>query len=69
MQNAECLLLNSLALFGLFILFLLGKLIYLPFFEEKDLEKRFGQSYLEYKRHVPRWIPRLTPWSPSPSQR
>ena len=30
-------------------------------FEEKDLEKIFGQEYLEYKKKVPRWVPRLTP--------
>ena len=26
--------------------------------EEPGLERRFGESYLEYKRAVPRWIPR-----------
>ncbi len=26
--------------------------------EERDLEKRFGNEYLEYKRKVPRWIPK-----------
>jgi protein-S-isoprenylcysteine O-methyltransferase Ste14 len=30
-------------------------------FEEKDLEKIFGQEYLDYKKKVPRWLPRLTP--------
>jgi len=30
-------------------------------FEEKELEKVFGQEYLEYKEKVPRWLPRLTP--------
>jgi len=30
-------------------------------FEEKDLEKIFGQEYLEYKKKVPRWFPRLIP--------
>ena len=38
---------------------------YFPLFEERDLEKRFGEAYLEYKRNVPRWIPRLTGWSPN----
>ncbi len=32
------------------------------FIEEKDLEKKFGDDYREYKAHVPRWIPRLRPW-------
>ena len=34
---------------------------YMVKFEEKDLEKIFGQEYLEYKKKVPRWLPRLTP--------
>jgi protein-S-isoprenylcysteine O-methyltransferase Ste14 len=65
MQIAESLLLNSWTIFGLFGLFLWGNMIYFPFFEEKNLEKRFGSAYCEYKRNVPRWIPRLTPWRSS----
>jgi len=64
MQIAEALLLNTWLCWILFALFWLSNMIYFPLFEEKDLEKRFGESYLEYKRNVPRWIPRLTPWSP-----
>jgi len=30
-------------------------------FEENELEKVFGQKYKEYKKKVPRWLPRLTP--------
>ena len=30
-------------------------------FEEKDLEKIFGEKYLEYKRKVPLWFPRIKP--------
>ena len=36
--------------------------IYIPLREEPGLVKRFGDDYLLYKRNVPRWIPRLTPW-------
>ncbi len=32
--------------------------------EEPGLEKRFGEEYREYKKNVPRWIPRLKPWKP-----
>jgi len=28
-------------------------------FEEPGLERRFGEAYLQYKRSVPRWIPRI----------
>ena len=27
-------------------------------YEEQELEQRFGKEYLEYKRRVPKWIPR-----------
>jgi protein-S-isoprenylcysteine O-methyltransferase Ste14 len=39
--------------------------IYFIFSEEPGLEKRFGEEYVEYKRNVPRWIPRLKPWGPA----
>ncbi len=31
--------------------------------EEPGLEKRFGEAYRVYKANVPRWIPRIKPWS------
>jgi protein-S-isoprenylcysteine O-methyltransferase Ste14 len=37
--------------------------IYIPLVEEPQLERRFGESYREYCRHVRRFIPRLRPWS------
>jgi protein-S-isoprenylcysteine O-methyltransferase Ste14 len=30
-------------------------------YEERWLEERFGQEYRDYRKRVPRWIPRLTP--------
>jgi len=30
-------------------------------YEEKILDQKFGQEYREYKRKVPKWIPRLRP--------
>lgn len=41
--------------------------IYIPLLEEPGLARRFGAQYEAYKRHVPRWVPRLTPWYPIPS--
>lgn len=61
---AETLLLQSLPLFFWMIFFFLLNNIYFPLVEERSLEKRFGENYLIYKKHVPRWIPRLTPWNP-----
>ncbi|MDR3233840.1 MAG: isoprenylcysteine carboxylmethyltransferase family protein [Planctomycetaceae bacterium] len=63
MLSGEALLLWSGVVFAWFAVFWLGNMIYFPLFEEKDLEKRFGESYQEYKYNVPRWIPRITPWN------
>jgi protein-S-isoprenylcysteine O-methyltransferase Ste14 len=30
-------------------------------YEEKILDQKYGQDYREYKRNVPKWIPRLRP--------
>jgi protein-S-isoprenylcysteine O-methyltransferase Ste14 len=49
-------------LFVWFLCFAAGNAIYMPRVEEPGLERRFGADYLEYKRNVPRWIPRLEPW-------
>jgi protein-S-isoprenylcysteine O-methyltransferase Ste14 len=38
--------------------------VYIPLSEERGLVERFGATYLDYQRNVPRWIPRRTPWSP-----
>ena len=64
MLLAETLLLQSWPIFCWLVFFYLANAFYFPLFEEKSLEKRFSKDYLEYKKHVPRWIPRLTPWSP-----
>ncbi|GHV37495.1 RemK protein [Synergistales bacterium] len=63
---AESLLLNSWSVIGIFALFFAGNMVYFPLVEEKELEKRFGAAYLDYKRNVPRWIPRLTPLEKNP---
>ncbi|KQR75586.1 isoprenylcysteine carboxyl methyltransferase [Arthrobacter sp. Leaf337] len=33
-------------------------------YEEPVLARKFGAEYEEYRRNVPRWLPRLTPWRP-----
>jgi protein-S-isoprenylcysteine O-methyltransferase Ste14 len=38
--------------------------VYIPLLEEPSLEGRFGESYRQYCRHVPRLLPRLRPWNP-----
>jgi protein-S-isoprenylcysteine O-methyltransferase Ste14 len=34
-------------------------------YEEPGLVRRFGDEYREYRRNVPRWLPRRTPWAPA----
>jgi protein-S-isoprenylcysteine O-methyltransferase Ste14 len=46
------------------VTFLLMNVVYIPLFEEPQLRRRFGPSYVEYCRHVRRFVPRLRPWSP-----
>ena len=66
--GALCILLGEAIFFGSWWLLgwfgfaLVLNLFYIPLFEEPGLARRFGEDYLLYKRNVPRWIPRLTPW-------
>ncbi len=43
--------------------FLLLNVVYIPLVEEPRLRARFGTSYDEYARAVPRFRPRLRPWN------
>ena len=43
-------------------IFVVINAIYIPLLEEPDLAARFGQDYATYRRHVRRFVPRLTPW-------
>jgi len=44
------------------VIFIFVALIHnkLATYEEQDLERIFGEKYVEYKRRVPKWIPRLS---------
>jgi protein-S-isoprenylcysteine O-methyltransferase Ste14 len=37
--------------------------LFVLFYEEPTLRKKFEDEYAEFCAHVPRWIPRLRPWS------
>jgi len=51
-------LLNSFSLIFIFApVFIMGNVLYLKFIEEKEMEKKFGEQYLEYKRRVPMFVP------------
>ena len=39
--------------------------LFVFFYEEPTLIRRYGEEYLRFKRHVPRWLPRMTAWQGS----
>jgi protein-S-isoprenylcysteine O-methyltransferase Ste14 len=60
---SEALLFSSLKLLSYGLLVGAGFLLFVLTYEEPTLRKKFGASYQAYCQAVPRWIPRLTPWS------
>ena len=62
---AEALLLLSIAHLGWALLFFMINSVYILKVEEPQLARRFGDSYLEYCKNVPRLLPSLQPWEPS----
>ncbi|MGI9521440.1 MAG: methyltransferase family protein [Hyphomicrobiaceae bacterium] len=59
---AEALLMQSTPVLLWMIAFVVLNTIYFALWEEPQLEKRFGDAYRDYKRNVPRWIPRSSPY-------
>lgn len=57
--GGEALLFQSLVLLGLAIFMGLIVHLFVVFYEEPVLRRKFGNAYEEYRRSVPRWIPRL----------
>jgi len=51
--------LGSLGLWFGFATLVLFLSLFVPYYEERDMERRFGEEYREYCRRVPRWIPRF----------
>ena len=65
----EATLLGSPPIFVWFLVVFALNAVYIPLIEEPDLSQRFGEEYLTYKRNVPRWVPRLRPWTQEPGPR
>lgn len=55
---------GSACLGGWLAIFAAINAVYIPFVEEPELIRRFGEDYETYRRNVPRWVPRLTRWEP-----
>ncbi|MBI4389819.1 MAG: isoprenylcysteine carboxylmethyltransferase family protein [Nitrospinae bacterium] len=62
--TGEAVVFGSCPLLGWGLFFMAASLIYIPFFEEPELARRFGGAYAEYLGNVPRWFPRFAPWDP-----
>jgi protein-S-isoprenylcysteine O-methyltransferase Ste14 len=60
--TGESLAILSLNVFIWTLIFFIINNIWYIFYEEPDLEKKFGDEYRKYKKSVPRWIPRLKPY-------
>ena len=53
-------LMQSFTLLAIFLpLFIIVHIVYLKFVEEKELENKFGQAYIDYKKKVPMFFPGL----------
>ena len=53
--------LGSAGLWVALAVFLTFILPFVPYYEERDMERRFGEAYRDYCRRVPRWVPRIPP--------
>jgi protein-S-isoprenylcysteine O-methyltransferase Ste14 len=61
----EALAMSSTGIFLMFLLFAVLGHLQVVKFEEPLLRQRYGRAYEDYCRHVPRWIPQLTPYTPA----
>ena len=64
----ESVLLGSVPVFIFALLFATINHVYFITSEEPGLIRRFGEEYLLYRKAVPRWVPRLTPWEKKESE-
>jgi protein-S-isoprenylcysteine O-methyltransferase Ste14 len=60
---AEAALLRSRNLAIELVIALIAIHLFVCLYEEPTLVRRYGHEYAEYKRNVPRWLPRLRPWN------
>jgi protein-S-isoprenylcysteine O-methyltransferase Ste14 len=61
----QALLFGSVALVTYGAVFWLACHLFVVFYEEPALRRRFGSEYADFCAAVPRWLPRLKPWHPT----
>ena len=59
------LILGNVTVLGYAVIVAIGFNLFVLGYEEPALARQFGADYAEFCRNVPRWWPRLTPWSPA----
>ncbi|HLI36189.1 MAG TPA: isoprenylcysteine carboxylmethyltransferase family protein [Streptosporangiaceae bacterium] len=65
----QALLLGQRRLLGYAALLAIPPALFVHLYEEPKLAATFGEDYEQYRRNVPRWLPRLRPWQPPPALR
>ena len=55
----ETVLYGAILVCGWFLFWIASNLVVTPLMEEPELEERFGDAFLQYKKSVPRWLPRF----------
>ncbi|RWF69851.1 MAG: isoprenylcysteine carboxylmethyltransferase family protein [Mesorhizobium sp.] len=58
----QALLFSSWALVAYATIAAIAMVWFVKFYEEPTLARRYGVGYEAYRRAVPGWLPRLTPW-------
>ena len=59
----QALVLLRAILLGYAMVFLLAVAAFVRWYEEPTLARRYGAQYKAYRRAVPGWLPRRTPWA------
>lgn len=52
-----------------FVIFFTFQATAIRFWEEPHLIERYGREYVDYRRNVPAWIPRISAWDPTLTRR
>lgn len=61
----QSLALGQPGLIAYLVVFVVAVVTFVYLYEEPTLSARYGAEYDEYRRAVPGWLPRLTPWRPT----